>query len=231
MEKLVREQLFELSEEKYRQFSSSLIPNINNVIGVRLPLLRKLARKLARNDWRSYLASADNDYFEEVLLQGMVIGYADAGLEERLRYVAEHVPKISSWSACDSFCSGLKFAKDHRLHVWEFLQPYLDSGKEYEIRFGAIMLLMYYLDEEYLGRVLQAMDKIRHEGYYVKMAVAWVLSICYTVLPEPTMQYLKNNTLDDFTYNKALQKIIESNRVDEETKKLIRTMKRNPRNP
>lgn len=88
------------------------------------------------------------------------------------------------------------------------------------------MLLNYYIEDAYIAAVLQLLDRIQHEGYYVKMAVAWAVSICYIKLPEPTMAYLKNNSLDDFTYNKALQKITESLRIDQASKTLIRSMKR-----
>jgi 3-methyladenine DNA glycosylase AlkD len=160
------------------------------------------------------------------MLQGMVIGYAKADVEETLRYVADFVPKIDNWSVCDSFCSGLKFAKTNKRRVWDFLQPYLASENEYDVRFGVVMRLQYYMDEEHIHFVLGLLDRVRHEGYYAKMAVAWALSICYVKFPEPTMAYLNNNTLDDVTYNKALQKITESYRVDQETKTLIRSMKR-----
>ncbi|MBG9791364.1 DNA alkylation repair protein [Paenibacillus dendritiformis] len=226
METTIRAQIMALAEEKYRQFSASLIPNINNVVGVRLPELRKLARTIAKGDWRTYLAQADSDYFEEVMLQGMVIGCAKADVEEILRHVAAFVPKIDNWSVCDSFCSGLKIASSHKERTWEFIQPYLASDKEYEIRFGVVMLLNYYADEDYIHQVLERLDRIKHEGYYVKMAVAWAVSICFVKLPDITMGYLRGNSLDDFTYNKALQKITESYRVDPGTKALIRSMKR-----
>ena len=102
----------------------------------------------------------------------------------------------------------------------------MSSQLEYELRYGVVMLLNYYIEEEYIDRVLQLLDDVKHEGYYVKMAVSWALSICYVKLPEPTMIYLNNNALDTFTFNKALQKMTESYRVDVETKQLIRSMKR-----
>ena len=160
------------------------------------------------------------------MLQGMVIGYIETGIEERLRCVADFIPKINNWSICDSFCSGLKFTKTNKKHVWDFLQPYLHSENEYEIRFGVVMLLIYFVEEEYIDTVLLLLDRIKHEAYYVKMAIAWAISICYIKMPETTMAYLRNNTLDDDTYNKALQKIIESLRVDAETKNVMRNMKR-----
>ncbi|MDG0876008.1 DNA alkylation repair protein [Paenibacillus thiaminolyticus] len=226
MDTTIRAQIMALADEKYRQFSASLIPNINNVVGVRLPELRKLARNIAKGDWRAYLAQADSDYFEEVMLQGMVIGCAKADVEEILHHIAAFVPKIDNWSVCDSFCSGLKITSLHKERVWEFIQPYLESDKEYDIRFGVVMLLNYYVDELYIHRVLERLNRITHEGYYVKMAVAWAVSICFVKLPDITMDYLGSNSLDDFTYNKALQKITESYRVAPETKALIRSMKR-----
>lgn len=226
MEKTIKEILTESADEKYRLFSAALIPNINNVLGVRLPELRKMARAIARGDWRAYLAEADDDYFEETMLQGMVIGCVDADIEETLRYVADFVPKIDNWSVCDSFCIGLKFTARNRSRVWSFILPYLFSGSEYDVRFGVVMLLDFFVEEDYIDRTLERLDGVKHEGYYVKMAVAWALSICFVKFPERTMALLKHNTLDDFTYNKALQKITESYRVSSDVKTRIRAMKR-----
>ncbi|MEH7460262.1 DNA alkylation repair protein [Bacillus sp. JJ1127] len=226
MENIIRKQIFELIDTDYQKFSATLIPTINNVLGVRLPGLRKIAKKIVKGDWHTYLETAKDEYFEEIMLQGMVIGYVKTDIEELLFYVASFVPKIDNWSVCDSFCTGLKSTKENKERVWEFLQPYLSSKKEYEIRFGVVMLLDFYIETEYIERVLNLLDRVKHEGFYAKMAVAWAVSICYVKLPDSTMEYLRNNTLDDFTYNKALQKITESNRVDKETKSLIRSMKR-----
>ena len=226
MDKTVREQIFELADEKYRKFSSSLLPNVRNIAGVRLPELRKLAKTIAKGDWRAYLSEDNSEYFEEIMLQGFVIGCAKADIDELLKYTAAFVPKIDNWSVCDSFCISLKFTKSNMERVWNFLQPYLSSKKEYEIRFGVVMLLNFYINEEYIDRVLKILDSIKHDGYYVKMAAAWAVSICYVKFPEKTLKYLKGCALDDFTYNKSLQKITESLQVDKKTKEMIRNMKR-----
>ncbi|QJD83071.1 DNA alkylation repair protein [Cohnella herbarum] len=222
----IKDQLLQLAEPEFQKFTAALIPTIDNVLGVRLPELRKMAKLIAQGEWRDYVEQTESEYFEEVMLQGMVIGYVKADIEELLQYVAVFVPRIDNWSVCDSFCNGLKFTVANKVRVWEFLQPYLSSDREYEIRFGAVMLLSYYIDEEYIDRVLRLLDGIKHEAYYVKMAVAWAISICFVKLPEPTLNYLNDNSLDLFTYNKALQKITESYRVDQITKTLIRSMKR-----
>ncbi|RXI43616.1 DNA alkylation repair protein [Clostridium tetani] len=226
MNKKIREEIFELIDEDYKKFSSSLLPNIDNILGVRLPELRKLAKKVAKDDWRKFIDTADNQYFEQIMLQGMVLGYIKINIEEILLYVAEFIPKIDNWSVCDSFCGGLKFTKNNMEQVWNFIQPFLSSKKEYEVRFAAVMLLDFYINDEYIDKVLKLLDNVNHPGYYAKMAVAWAVSICYIKFPEKTMDYLKNNNLDDFTYNKSLQKICESLRVDKETKKIIKAMRR-----
>ncbi|MDF2473449.1 MAG: alkylation repair protein [Anaerocolumna sp.] len=222
----IREQLIELAEEDYRKFTASLLPGVENILGVRLPLLRYIAKKIAKEDWRTFLATKDDIYMEEITLRGMVIGYVKADIGEILHYAAEFIPHINNWSTCDSFCGGLKITKTNKERVWDFLQPYLTSDKEYEIRFGVVMLLNYYVTPEYTKRAFQHFDTITHKGYYVMMAVAWAISIYYISLPDITLEYLRNNRLDDVTYHKALQKITESLRIDKETKEMIRGMKR-----
>lgn len=136
------------------------------------------------------------------------------------------MPKINNWSVCDSFCSGFKHALNYREEVWEWLGQFLVSDREFMVRFAVVMLLNYYVEEKYINRLWELFDQVRHEGYYVKMAVAWAVSICYIKYPEVSMAYLKENGLDDFTYNKALQKITESQCIPAREKERIRWMKR-----
>lgn len=224
----IREQLFALQDLGYQKFSSALIPNIDasTVIGVRVPLLRTIAKDIAKGEPLHFLQTAEDTYFEELLLQGMVIGYMKVSPQEKLPLIAQFIPKIDNWSVCDSFCSGLKFTKSNQALVWDFLQPYIQSTQAYDIRFAVVMLLNYYVDEQYIHKTLMLLDGVSHEDYYVKMAVAWAVSICYIKMPQETMPYLQNNNLDLFTYNKALQKITESLRIDKDTKAMIRAMRR-----
>lgn len=226
MKQIIRAELETIAEEKYRLFSSKLIPNINNVLGVRLPALRKIAKRLIENDQKEYLKISDFTYFEEVMLQGMMIGLLSADWKDKLIYVSEFIPKIDNWSVCDSFCNGLKIKKKEKIEVWNFLQPYFYSTHAYEIRFAVVMLLFHFVDDSYIDLALPIFDNVKHDDYYVKMAVAWAISIYYREFPDKSMVYLLNNKLNDWTYNKALQKITESLTIDAETKEVIRSMKR-----
>lgn len=225
----IKENLLQLAENGNKKFTESLHPGIENVLGIRIPALRRLGTQIAKDDWESYLQTADTYYMEERMLQGMVISNLKMkDTEAYLSLVARFIAIINSWSVCDTFdfYGKQRFVDKNKKRVWLFLEDRMKSDKEYEIRFGVVMAMAHYIDEEYIDNVLQWMDRISHEGYYVKMAVAWALSVCYVKFPQKTMNYLKENHLDDFTYNKALQKIIESYRVSTEDKEIIRSMKR-----
>lgn len=222
----IRTYLEEVSEPKYREFNAGLIPNSKPILGVRIPKLRDLAKKIAKEDWRTYLKEARDDSYEEICLQGFVIGYAKAEIEELLVFAAAFIPKIQDWSVNDGFCATFKIAKKHREKVWDFLMQYKNSPNEFEQRVVAVMLMDHFLEEEYMERVLAVWDELNHEGYYCKMGVAWGVATAYAKFPEQTHAFLLDNHLDDFTYNKAIQKMIESYRITPEQKEVLRGMKR-----
>ena len=226
MQEQIRKDLFNLADEEYREFQNKLCPGIDNIIGIRVPVLRKYAKELAKGDFREYLETAGGKYYEEIMLQGMVICLAKMNLEEKLRYAKTFVPKIDNWAVCDVFSGGLKI-KDAELNIlWDFMMPYLKSEKEFELRFAVDVMIDHYIIPQYIDRVISELDKIKSDKYYVQMVVAWAISICFVKFQDITMKYLVHNHLDDFTYNKAIQKIIESNRVDEKMKGYLKNMKR-----
>lgn len=223
----IQQQLLSLEDKKYKDFQCNLCPGVTNIIGVRLPILRKLAKELITEDWRPLISYENNQYYEEYMLLGIIIGSVKVDLNERLALIKDFVPHIDNWAVCDSFCSNLKFTINYRKEVFALLSQYITSKKEFELRFAIVMLLDYYLVvPEYLDQTLDILEHIKHEGYYVKMAVAWAVSIAYIKFPVQTMVFLQNTKLDNFTYNKALQKITESLRIDPQSKNLIRSMKR-----
>lgn len=225
----LRCRLFSLADEKYRDFHKGIVPKVeetNLVIGVRLPLLRQIAKEIGKGNARSFLSSAKNDYYEEVLLKALVIGDLKGDFREIAQYIADFVPLITNWAICDCFVSSLTIVKKQRREFYAFLDEYLHSDKEFFLRFAIVALMDYYLEPQYIDEVLAVFNSIHHEGYYVKMALAWGISVAYVKEKEKTMLFLRDNSLDDWTYNKALQKIIESKRVSAAEKEEIRSMKR-----
>lgn len=218
----VREWLLNEKEEEYRKFSASLLPNVNNVLGVRLPKLRKFAKELVKQDYESFLEHACI-YLEETMLQGMLIGLLKEDVKTKLGRIKKFMPKIDNWSVCDSFCCSLKFTKDNGELVWGFISPLTKSKQEYEVRFALVMMLNYFIDEDYIGRVLEWTANVIHEGYYAKMAAAWALSICYVKFPEKTTEVLKD-LKDNEIKTKAVRKICESLQVSKEEKVRVKML-------
>lgn len=224
MNEEIRKKIFELADEKYKEFQGRLCPNTNNIVGVRVPVLRSYAKELAKQDWRTYLKSAQDEYYEEVMLQGMVIGLAKMPMEEKLQQIGKFVPKIDNWAICDVCCAGFKVKEKEKL--WDFILQYQASQKEFELRFMIVMILEHFVEEKYIQKILTTISSIKKEEYYVQMAVAWLLSVLYIKFPKETLAYLKRSNLDNFTFNKAIQKMIESYRVSEEEKEMLRKLKR-----
>lgn len=224
MNEEIRETIFALADEKYKEFHGGLCPNTNNIVGVRVPVLRNYAKELVKQDWKTYLENAQDEYYEEVMLQGMVIGLAKMPIEEKLQQIKKFVPKIDNWAVCDVSCAGFK-VKEKEL-LWNFIKTYQNSKKEFELRFMIVMMLDHFVEEKYIQSIFATIDTIKNDEYYVQMAVAWLLSVLYIKFPKETLVYLKKTNIDNVTFNKAIQKMIESYRVSKEDKEMLRKLKR-----
>lgn len=223
--------LYDLTEEDFRVFNSKLLPGVTRILGVRLPAMRKLAKKTAKGDFRSYLEEAhekitSDSIHEEIMMLGLVIGYAKMERDEYRKYLDEFVPKISNWSVCDSCVNGFKFMRNDPEYWFDYLKIYRDSKEEFELRFMIVAMMNHFVDEDHIDEILSICNEIHHDGYYVKMAVAWTLQVCYVKFPEKTSRLLENNGMDDFTHNKAIQKIRESYQVSREEKEELGRLKR-----
>ncbi len=222
----VRAELMLLEDRKNAKRSSSITPNAKPVLGARLPDLRRLAKQIAKKDYRAFLEQCPDDFFEWQVLQAFVLGYAKDDIETVLGYADQFIPKIGDWCVNDSFCQSFQIARQNRAHVWEWLMRYADMQEEYPQRVVAVMLLSHFLVDTFIEDVLGVMDRLKCGAYYTKMGVAWCVATAYVKFPAETYAYLKENRLDDWTFNKSVQKMTESLRVSKEDKEMLRGMKR-----
>jgi len=233
-----------LAEPDYQKFTSALLPGTTNLLGVRLPHQRQIARELAKGDWVYYLSKPTDTYSEETMLQGMVIGLISktSSWGQTYSYLKAFIPRITNWSVCDSFCASLSFVKSRREEAWPFLMDCMSSNQEFEFRFGAVMLLNHYITDDWIDPVLEAYFTHHPKDYYAKMAIAWGISQAFAFDPRKTLTKIEQwgaigtaaiGTAADpdasdravFIRQKTLQKILESNKVSPEYKNIIRAMK------
>ena len=229
----IRKELLECEDLEYAKFNRKLCPDTKKeIIGIRIPTLRKIAKDFVKSkDEKEYLeevlSSADDKYFEEVIFQGLIIGYSKIELDEKLSYIEKFIPKIDSWAISDTFIPTLKIKEKDLEKVWNFILPYTKSKEEFEVRFAVIMMLDYYINELYVDKVINVIDCIKNDKYYAEMAMAWTIAEIGIKFQDKAIAYLKGeNHLDKFTYNKSLQKMIESYRIEDEVKDMLRKMKR-----
>ena len=220
--------LFELSDLKYKNFHSSLCPGTDNIIGVRIPVLRNYAKELFKQkDWKQVIVEIDDEFYEEIMLQGMLIGQAkNEDIDVVFKFIESFVPKIDNWAVCDVFCAGLKITNKYKCEMWEFIQRYLKSDREFEIRFAVVMILSYFVQSDYLNCIFELFDDIMCDDYYVKMAVSWAISLCLVKFYDETVEFLRVSKIDNWTYNKAIQKAVESFRISQDRKEFLKNMKR-----
>lgn len=247
----IREKLTDMAETEYQKFSTGLIPGVTNMLGIRLPELRKLAKQIAKENWKEAIAKEDS-YFEERMLRGMVLSYASKDMDEMLPYITAFIPLVDNWSICDSVFMGMTIFQKDRERTWEYIQPYLKSDREFEVRVALIIMMQHLLKCDavgkkmsrlrvvslndlsnecekkglYLDRVLTAADNVDTTQYYASMADSWLIAEAFCCFPYHTYLFLKENHLDDITHNKAIQKIVESHIPTDEVKDLLRSMKR-----
>lgn len=221
----LRAELTRQADPAYQSFQQTLYPGVENLLGVRLPLLRRRAAALAKADWRAEFACPDQT-FEELLLRGMVIGLLAGQLDkaEYFSLIRDYIPQIRDWCSCDTFCSSLKTSKLYTEDYFQLALECAQSPLEFTCRFGVVML-RHWAAPESLDRVLNALHTARCPAFYARMARAWCYADCAAVHFSPTIEAMKAAELDPFTWNKALQKMRESRRISPAQKELCKQWK------
>lgn len=222
---IIKAKLKNLAQDKYQKFAASLLPNIDNLIGVRIPILRKLLKEMSLTERREYLKIAPDQYFEELMLQALIIGNLTE-IDEVLLNLKSFIVRIDNWSVNDSLCSELKIVKEHRELFWEFVQPYLFSTKCYQVRWALVILLNYFVSDDYIDKLLKIFAQIKVTSYYSQMALAWAIATCFIKYPDKSYIFLNSEQLDQETYYKSLQKIVESRQVSPAAKDKIKALRR-----
>ena len=222
------ERLRALADPKYAALSVTLIPGAGDaILGVRVPSLRAIGRELLRGDWRGFLeASRSHPLFELRMLHAIVLGSCRCDAGEKLALVDAFLPFIDNWSVCDTLCSSFKSRSREADAVFAFVKACAASDDEFRKRFGLVMLMSRFHDAPFVTETMAVYRGFRHDGYYARMGAAWGLASLWIHARDEALAILEENLWDDFTHNKAIQKLRESFRVSDEDKALAATLRR-----
>lgn len=214
---------------EYKKFHSRLVPDYDSdrIIGVRLPVMRNICKDISKGDIDGYFKYCDTYYYEEVMIRGILIGLVKVkDYQEFASLVESQIKYINNWALCDSFCSGLKKSVKYKERLLEDIEKYLQDENPWKIRVGLVLLLDYYLDDDYIKKSLGLCDSVTDKHYYVSMAQAWLVATAFAKNEAVAMDYFKCCNLDDITVNRTIQKARDSLRVSKEAKETLKNMKR-----
>ena len=224
----ITRQLFGLQDRKYREFQGKLIPTVDpdRIIGVRTPELRKLAKRLAKDEGRGeFLDSLPHKYFDEDQLHAFILSEIK-DYNECMAGVCRFLPYIDNWATCDQMSP--RVFKKHRGELLEKVREWIEEGDTYTVRFAVGMLMEHFLDEDFDPACPEMVAHIRSEEYYINMMTAWYFATALAKQYEAVLPFIEERKLDVWTHNKAIQKSIESNRISPEKKEYLRGLKYKP---
>lgn len=218
--------LISLQDIKYKEFHSSLVLNSKyEMIGIRVPVMRDIAKTIAKSNIEEFLKYAQDKYYEEVMIQGLVISDIK---DENLfyKYFIEYINKIDNWALCDSFCSSIKIVRKYEEKYFKEAIKLALNEEEFISRVGLVIILDHFISLNNLNTIFDTLNKIKSDKFYINMAEAWLLCEIYIKFPNKTKEFLKKNNLNKFTQNKAISKIHDSFRVSKEEKDLLNFFKK-----
>ncbi len=221
----ITQRLFDAKDEAYRAFMCPLIPNIDpeTVIGVRTPILRKLAKNLfGTKEADVFLHALPHTYFEENQLHAFLIAQIK-DFDACMVAVCTFLPYIDNWATCDQL-SPTVFGK-HPEALLRQIKIWLSSPHEYTVRFGIEMLMRWFLDENFSTAYADMVTDARADAYYIHMMVAWYFATALAKQYDAILPYIEQRKLNRLTHNKAIQKAVESHRISDEQKAYLKSLR------
>ena len=216
--------LFSLQDLDYQKFHSKITKTNYKIIGIRVPLMRKIADNIYKGNYLKYLESYDNNYYEEIFIRGIVISKIK-DINILIKQMKEFVLKIDNWAICDSFCNSLKIVNKNKDIFWDEILNFIKSDKEFVVRVGIILILNFYIEEKYLDKIFDIFDNLNTDKYYINMAISWTICEMYIKYKDKTLKYMQKNKLNCFVQNKTISKIKDSYRISKEEKEYLNQLK------
>lgn len=218
------EYLDSLKDIEYKNFHAKLTKE-DDLIGVKTPKLKSIAKDISKYNYQGFFKANTHKTYEERTIHGLVIGYL-RNYDDTIFYLDRFFKYIDNWATCDLMCANLKIFKRNLDKGFIYINDLLSSNDGWKIRVALVLLNNYYVNDKYIDKLFDIADNVSCEQYYVKMSVAWLISTCYIKYQDKTYNYLLNNKLDDWIFNKTIQKIKESKRVGEKKKQELSLLKR-----
>ena len=221
----INTQLFALQDKAYADFQSKLLPTVprETVIGVRTPDLRKMAKQVCKTPAaQEFMQALPHRYFDENQLHAFILS-EEKDFDRCLEELELFLPYVDNWATCDQLSP--KCFKKHTQELLQHIRKWMKSTHTYTKRFGMGMLMRYYLDEAFRQEYLEWVASIKSDEYYIRMMQAWFFATALAKQWDATLPYIVQHRLHSWTHNKSIQKAIESYRITDEQKEILRVLR------
>lgn len=221
----ITKRLFELEDREYGDFQEKLTPGTarEDIIGVRVPQARKLAKELYKDpEHREFLSQLPHRYYDENMVHGLLIS-EEKDIDVCFDLLEAFLPYVNNWAVCD-IMSPTVFRK-HKPRLLEKIREWTASDHTYTCRFGMEMLMSHFLDKDFKPEYLEIPAGVRSDEYYVNMMTAWFFATALAKQWDAAIPYITGKRLDTWTHNKTIQKARESRRITPEQKEYLKGLK------
>lgn len=217
--------LYAAQDAAYRDFNSKLIPNISKdlFIGVRIPILRKIAKDMVKSgQYKNFISILPHKFFEENQLHAFILSEIK-DFDVVIKEVKLFLPFINNWATCDQLSPNV-FKRNHdellkRVYKW------IKSKDVYTVRFGVKTLMQYWLDDRFDEVYADMVANIKTDEYYINMMRAWYFATAAAKQYERILPYLNTGKIDEWTRRHAIQKACESFRVSDAHKRELKRLR------
>ncbi len=219
--------MFLHKDEKYKQFNAKIIPQIlpEQIIGVRVPILKKLASKFVKdNNYKEFLSNPQKYYLEEFILYGFIVDKLNLNFLQTVEFVENILPYINNWATCDLL--SFNVFKNNINLLMPYIQRWLKSTHEYTQRFGLVVLIKYFTKQNFTPQVFKLALLPNSKEPCVVMAQGWLYSYLLMYHYNQTLPLFLDNSLPKDVHNTAIKKAIESRVIDSNKKAYLKTLKK-----
>lgn len=194
-----------------KNFSKKIYNTKYEVIGLSIPSLKSLAKKYSSLN----IDEIELDKYFELNYLYIYIGLLQCkSLEEQISFLIKNINHIDSWAITDTTYQ-LLYKIDFNNSIG-LIKSLISFKEEFLIRYGYLYLFNFKKDKKNLNKILKLLKNSKY--YYVKMVEAWLICELFIFNQDEMLSYIKESSLDNEIKLKAISKICDSFRVDQNIK-------------
>lgn len=219
-----QEYLRSLSRPEKENWTKNILNTKMPVLAILSPEIKRIAKEIYKGNFLSFLDFWLWDYYDNTTINGLLISKIK-DFEIYKKYITKYSQKVDNWASCDILTFNVD--EKNKNAYFSLAKEFIYDAKPFVRRIGFDIFFKFINDKTYLLEIFKLLNDFEFETeYYVNMVIAWFIAECFTKNREQTILFLKNNNLNKFCINKAIQKCRDSFRISNEDKEILLKFKK-----